>query len=51
MYDLIGRLVVKTAIFYVRANYSRQIRVGAGVAALVVGAAAAYLASRDVPEG
>ncbi len=51
MYALIGRLVVKTGIFYLRANYSRQIRIGAGVATLAIGAAVAYLASRDVPEG
>ena len=51
MYALIGRLVVKTGIFYLRANYSRQIRIGAGVATLAIGAAVAYLAIERRPEG
>ncbi|MFI5025552.1 MAG: hypothetical protein ACHQCI_02210 [Solirubrobacterales bacterium] len=50
MYAAIGKLVVRTLIFYVRHAYRRQIRVGAATAALAIGVAA-YLASRNVPEG
>lgn len=50
MYSTIGKLVVRTTIFYVRHAYRRQIRVGMGLAAVGVGIAA-YLASRNVPEG
>jgi hypothetical protein len=50
MYATIGKWVVRTSIYYVRRRYKSQIRVGVGVAAVAVGIAA-YLASRDVPEG
>ena len=30
MYDLIGRLVVKAGVFYLRQRYSRQATIGAG---------------------
>ena len=50
MYATIGKLVVKAAIFYVRHAYRRQLRIGTGLAALAVGVAA-YIASRNVPEG
>lgn len=50
MYALIGKWVFRSGIFYVRRNYMRQVRIGAGLAALGVGAAI-YLASRNVPEG
>jgi ribosomal protein L13E len=48
--DRIGRIALRMAVRYVRARYRRQIRIGVGftVAGLVL---AAYLASRDVPEG
>jgi hypothetical protein len=48
MYGVIGKWVVRTTLYYVRRRYKRQIRVGAGVVAVAI---AAYLASRDVPEG
>ena len=50
MYGVIGKWVVRTTLYYVRRRYKRQIRVGVGVATVAVGIAA-YLASRDVPEG
>lgn len=50
MYAAIGKLTVKVMLFYLRANYRRQMRIGAGLAALGVGLAA-YFASRNVPEG
>jgi hypothetical protein len=50
IYKAIGKLVVKTAVFYVRQRFGTQIRfaLGFGAAALAIGA---YLASRDVAEG
>jgi hypothetical protein len=51
MYELIGRLVVKYGLLYVRRRYSRQITVGTGLAAVALGIAVAYLATREVPEG
>jgi hypothetical protein len=50
MYNRLGRAAIRFSIAYLRRRYRRQIRVGAGVAALAIGIAA-YLASRDVPEG
>jgi len=50
MYALIGKLVVRYGLLYARRRYRRPIRVGAGLAAVAI-AVAAYLASRDVPEG
>jgi hypothetical protein len=50
MYAPIGKLVVKTVVFYLRHSYRRQIRIGTGVAAVAIGVAA-YFASRNVPEG
>lgn len=49
-YDKLGKVAIRFALKYVRRRYRRQIRIGVGVAALAVGVAA-YLASRDVPEG
>ena len=50
MYGLIGKASVKLALRYVRRRYRREARIalGLGVAAVAV---AAYLASREVPEG
>jgi hypothetical protein len=50
IYKLIGKLVVKTTVFFVRQRYGTQIRfaIGFGAAALAIGA---YLASREVEEG
>ena len=51
MYELIGRLVVKYGLMYARRRYSRQIRIGAGLAAVAIGVVVAYLAKKEVPEG
>ena len=50
IYDKLGSAAIRFAFKYVRWRYRRQIRIGAGIAAVAVGIAA-YLASRDVPEG
>jgi len=50
MYAAIGKLTVRVMLFYLRTAYKRQIRIGAGLAAVGLGVAA-YLASRNVPEG
>ena len=50
MYALIGKGVVRMAISYARLRYARQMRIGAGIAAVGIGIAV-YFASRDVPEG
>jgi hypothetical protein len=49
-YDKLGKAAIRFAVKYVRRRYRRQIRIGAGVAVGVI-AIAAYLASRNVPEG
>lgn len=50
MYDRVGKAALRIAIAYLRRRYRRQIRIGAGLAAALVGAAL-YLANRNVPEG
>jgi hypothetical protein len=50
MYDSLGRVAIRFALTYARRRYRRQIRIGVGVAAVAIGVAA-YLASRNVPEG
>jgi len=50
IYNKLGRAALRFSVVYLRRRYRRQIRVGAGLAALVVGVAL-YLASRNVPEG
>jgi hypothetical protein len=50
MYDKLGRAAVRFAFRYARHRYKREIRIGIGVTAVVVGIGA-YLASRNVPEG
>ncbi len=49
-YDKLGKAAIRFAFKYVRRRYRRQIRIGAGVAALAL-AVAAYAATRNVPEG
>jgi len=50
MYDRLGKASLKLAFRYVRRRYRREARIvlGLGVAAAAI---AAYLASREVPEG
>lgn len=50
IYDRLGRAAVRFAVSYLRRRYRREIRIGIGVGAGVL-AVAAYLASRNVPEG
>jgi hypothetical protein len=50
MYDSLGRKALRFGVIYLRRRYRRQIRIGAGLAAVVVGVVV-YLASRNVPEG
>lgn len=50
IYHAIGKAVVKYGWLFMRRRYARQMRVGAGLAALGLGVAL-YLASRNVPEG
>ena len=49
-YDKLGKAAIRFSVKYVRRRYRRQIRIGAGIAVggIVI---AAYLASRNVPEG
>jgi hypothetical protein len=49
-HDRLGRVAIRFAARYVRHRYRRQIRIGAGIAALAL-AIAAYAATRNVPEG
>ena len=51
MYDRVGRASLKIAFRYVRRRYRRQLRIGFGLGLAAVAVGAAYLASRDVPEG
>jgi len=50
MYNRVGRAAIRFSVAYLRRRYRHQIRIGAGIAAVAVGIAA-YLASRNVPEG
>jgi hypothetical protein len=50
MSERLGRAAIRFSIAYLRRRYRRQIRIGAGLAAVVLGIAA-YLATRNVPEG
>ncbi len=50
MYDRVGKLALGFALRYLRVRYRKQIRIGLGATAAAV-AVAAYLASRNVPEG
>jgi hypothetical protein len=49
-YDTLGKAAIRFSIKYVRRRYRRQIRIGAGLAAVAL-AIAAYAATRNVPEG
>jgi hypothetical protein len=50
MYDSVGRAAVRFAFRYLRRRYRRELRIGLGVGAALLGVGA-YLASRNVPEG
>jgi hypothetical protein len=50
MYDSVGKAAVRFAFRYLRRRYKRELRIGIGVAAAIIGVGA-YLASRNVPEG
>lgn len=50
IYEAIGRAVVKFGSRYVRTKYKRQLRIGAGVAAVAV-VAVVVRAATHVPEG
>lgn len=50
MYNRIGKASVKFAFRYVRRRYRREARIALGLGILVA-VVAAYLATREVPEG
>lgn len=50
MYDRIGKAALKLAFRYLRRRYRRGARIAVGLG-LLAAVAAAYLASREVPEG
>ncbi|MGN6587225.1 MAG: hypothetical protein ACTHKT_07110 [Solirubrobacterales bacterium] len=50
MYNRIGKASLKFAFRYVRRRYRREARIALGVGVLVA-IFAAYLATREVPEG
>jgi hypothetical protein len=50
MYDRIGIVAMRFAWRYVRRRYRREARIALGVG-IGLAALAAYLASREVPEG
>lgn len=50
MQERLGKAAVRYGSRYVRRRYRREIRIGLGVAAVVV-AAAVYLGTRNVREG
>ena len=50
IYRLLGPPLLRLVVKYTRKRYRHQIRAGAGIVVVGVGIAA-YLASRDVPEG
>ena len=51
MYNRLGKASVKFAFGYVRRRYRRQGRIALGVGLAAVVAGAAYLVTREVPEG
>lgn len=50
IYEKLGKAAIRFAVKYARVRYRRQIRIGVGLTVAGI-AAAAYLASRNVPEG
>jgi hypothetical protein len=51
MYNRLGKASVKFAFRYMRRRYRRETRITLGVLGAVAVIGAAYLASREVPEG
>jgi uncharacterized membrane-anchored protein len=51
MYNSLGKASIKFAFRYARRRYRRQTRIALGVGLAAVAAGAAYLATREVPEG
>lgn len=51
MYSLIGKAVVRYGFRYARRRYGRPAGIALGLLVLAAGAGAAYLLSREVPEG
>ncbi len=50
MYNRLGKASVRFAFRYARRRYRRELRIALG-AGIALAAVAAYLASREVPEG
>jgi hypothetical protein len=50
LYETLGRAAIRFAFTYLRRRYRREIRIGIGVGVAGL-AVAAYVASRNVPEG
>jgi hypothetical protein len=50
MYDRLGKATMKFAFRYLRRRYRREARVALGLGVVAI-AVAAYLATREVPEG
>ncbi|MGN6276740.1 MAG: hypothetical protein ACTHNP_12545 [Solirubrobacterales bacterium] len=50
MYNRLGKASVRFAFRYVRRRYRRETRIALGLGVIAV-AIAAYLATREVPEG
>jgi hypothetical protein len=50
MYNRLGKASLKFAFRYVRRRYRRESRIALAVG-IVIACAAAYLATREVPEG
>lgn len=50
MYDRLGKATMRFAFRYVRRRYRREARIALGLGVVAI-AIAAYLASREVPEG
>jgi hypothetical protein len=51
MYNQLGKASVRFAFRYLRRRYRREARIGLGILGLATVAVAAYLATREVPEG
>jgi len=51
IYSWIGKTAVRYGFRFVRRRYRRQAGIAAGLLAVAVAGAGAYLLKRDVPEG